>query len=49
MKTAYRMFKRRKGVFYIENNTTEKQESLRTRDRQGAERLLTNAVEKVFK
>ena len=40
MKTAYRMFKRRKGVFYIENSATGKQESLRTTDRQEAAKLL---------
>jgi hypothetical protein len=41
MNTAYRMFKRRNGVFYIENNETGKQESLRTSDKHEAGKLLS--------
>ena len=39
MKTAYRLFSR-KGVFYAQNSSTGRQESLHTKDRQEAEQLL---------
>jgi integrase len=39
MKQQYRLF-RRSGIYYVENTTTGKQESLRTRDRIEAQRLL---------
>ena len=39
MKAAYRLFSR-KGVFYTQKNSTGRQESLHTRDRQEAEQLL---------
>lgn len=39
MKTAYRLFSR-KGIFYAQNNSTGRQESLRTKDRQEADNLL---------
>ena len=41
MKQAYRMYQRKlTGGFYIQNNSTRKQESLKTTDRAEAERLL---------
>jgi integrase len=41
MKKAYRMYKREKtGVYYIENNRTHQQRSLRTMDEDEAQRLL---------
>jgi len=45
-KTAYRMFSRR-GVFYAQHNSTGKQESLGTKNRQEAEKLIAakNAAE----
>ena len=39
MKTADRMFKRN-GAFYAQHNASGKQESLHTKDRQEAEKLL---------
>jgi integrase len=40
MKTAYRLFKRkRSGVFYIQNNSTREQRSLGTKDKEQAKRL----------
>jgi len=40
MKAVYRMFKRN-GVFYAQHNSTRRQESLHTKNRQEAERLLS--------
>ena len=40
MKALYRLFKRSNGVYYVENNQTGKQSSLKTRDRREAEQLL---------
>jgi len=39
MKKAYRLFKRRNGVYYLHENSTNKQVSLRTRDKDEAKRL----------
>jgi integrase len=39
MKTRYRLFKRNSGIFFIQDNASGKQESLRTRDREQAKRL----------
>lgn len=39
MKTAYRMFKRG-GVFYAQNNETGQQQSLRTKDKREATKLV---------
>jgi len=36
----FRLYRRGNGIFYIENKQTRSQESLKTRDRDGAERLL---------
>ena len=40
MKALYRLFKRSNGIYYVENNQTGKQSSLKTRDRSEAEQLL---------
>lgn len=42
MKKQYRLFRPKKsgGIYYVQNNVTNKQESLRTRDKAIAERLL---------
>ena len=40
MKALYRLFKRSNGIYYVENNQTGKQSSLKTRDRREAEQLL---------
>ncbi len=32
----YRLFKRSSGIYFLQNNSTGKQESLRTRDEQEA-------------
>jgi integrase len=40
MKQAYKLFRRRGGVYYAENNSTGEQKILRTRDRHEAKRLL---------
>ena len=40
MKTRYRLFERNTGIFFIQDNISGKQESLRTRDKQAALRLL---------
>jgi hypothetical protein len=39
MKCKYRLFQRRNGIFFIQNNATGKQESLKTRDKTIARRL----------
>ncbi len=39
MKTRFRLFRRASGVFYIEDSTTLRQESLKTKDRIVAQRL----------
>jgi hypothetical protein len=39
MKRKYRLFQRRNGIFFIQNDATGKQESLRTRDKEIARRL----------
>jgi hypothetical protein len=36
----YRLYRRRNGVFYWQDNGSNKQETLRTTDKRGAERLL---------
>lgn len=47
MKNAYRMFKRKKSeIYYLENNETKVQFSLKTKDRQAAEKLLRAYNEK---
>ena len=41
MQKAYRMYRRKRtGVFYLQNNRTREQESLRTADKIEAQRLL---------
>ena len=35
----YRLFQRRSGIYCLQDNTTNRQESLRTRDRTDAERI----------
>jgi len=35
----YRLFQRKSGIYFLQDNTTNKQESLRTRDKAEAERL----------
>jgi len=40
MKQAYRLFRRRGGVYYAQNNSTGEQKSLKTKDEQEAARLL---------
>lgn len=40
MKNQYRLFQRSSGIFYLENDVTRQQESLRTRDRAVAKRIL---------
>ena len=39
MKRQYRLFQRNSGIFFIQNNTSGKQESLKTRDKKTALRL----------
>ena len=39
MTTRYRLFKRNSGIFFIQDNVSGKQESLRTRDKDQAKRL----------
>ena len=39
MKCKYRLFQRNNGIFFIQNNTTGRQESLRTRDKEAARRI----------
>ena len=38
MDQQYRLYRRDKGVYYLENTVTHKQESLRTRDRESDRR-----------
>jgi Reverse transcriptase (RNA-dependent DNA polymerase)/Group II intron, maturase-specific domain len=40
MKNRYRLFQRTSGIFFLENDVTRKQESLRTRDKATAKRIL---------
>ena len=40
MKQAYRLFRRRGGFYYAENNSTGEQRSLKTKDKQEAKRLV---------
>ena len=40
MKNQYVLFRRRSGIFYVENCATHKQESLRTQDKAAAHRIL---------
>jgi len=40
VKNQYRLFRRNNGTFFLENCLTRKQESLRTRDREAAGRIL---------
>lgn len=40
MKTRYRLFQRNSGIFFVQDNVTGKQESLRTRDRRVAGRII---------
>jgi integrase len=40
MKKAYRLYQRQNGVFYLENNGTGEQRSLKTRDKEKAGKLL---------
>jgi len=39
MKLCYRLFRRNNGIFFIEDRTTKKQESLKTRDKAAAARI----------
>jgi len=39
MKCKYRLFQRNNGIFFIQNNATGRQESLRTRDKEAARRI----------
>lgn len=39
MKRQYRLFQRNSGIFFIQNNTTGRQESLKTRDKAAARRI----------
>jgi len=39
MKCKYRLFERNNGIFFIQNNSTGRQESLRTRDKEAARRI----------
>ncbi len=39
MKMKYRLFKRNSGIFFIQDNATGRQESLKTRDKETARRL----------
>lgn len=48
MKSRYRLFQRGSGIFFVQDNTTGKQESLRTRDRDEAQRLV-NTRNEAFK
>jgi uncharacterized protein RhaS with RHS repeats len=41
MKNRYRLFQRSSGIFFLENDVTRKQESLRTRDKTVAKRILS--------
>jgi len=45
MKNAYRFFKGKSGYFYIQENSTGRQKSLKTTDRREAEKLLNAANE----
>ncbi|HEX4141559.1 MAG TPA: hypothetical protein VHY09_14520, partial [Candidatus Methylacidiphilales bacterium] len=36
----YRLFQRRNGIYFLQDNKTNRQESLRTRDRSEAERIV---------
>src|SRR5437016_1544970 len=40
MKNRNRLFQRKNGIFFIEDNLTRKQESLKTRDKKAALRIL---------
>lgn len=40
MKNKFRLFQRSSGIFFVQNNVTGKQESLKTRDKAVAKRLL---------
>lgn len=39
MKFRYRLFQRRRGIFFLEDRITHKQESLKTRDKIAAQRI----------
>ena len=39
MKSAYRLFKRGNGVYYVEHNESGQQRSLKTKDKQEAQKL----------
>jgi integrase len=41
MKTRFRLFRRSNGIFFVQDNVTNKQESLRTRDGKAATRLVS--------
>ena len=41
MKCKYRLFRRSSGIFFIQDNETGKQESLRTRDKEAALRVFS--------
>ena len=45
MKTRYRLFLRRKSVYYAFDNSTRKFQSLDTKDRDEAERLVASLNE----
>ena len=45
MKHKYRMFRRRSGVYFIQDNETGKQQSLRTKNKVEAETLLSASNE----
>ena len=48
MKTRYRFFQRNSGIFFVQDNVTGKQESLKTRDKAAARRIF-NVKNEAFK
>ena len=49
MQLKYRIYRRRNGVFYWQENDSQKQGTLRTSDKREAERLLSNPTTYVWK
>jgi hypothetical protein len=48
MKTRYRLFQRNSGIFFVQDNATGRQESLKTRDKATARRIF-NVKNEAFK
>ena len=48
MKTRYRLFQRNSGIFFVQDNATGRQESLKTRDKSAARRIF-NVKNEAFK